>query len=69
MTPIDETDEWTAPTGLLYLGRRRLTWIVAIYAALLVAVLAIPVLAMQPRGASSHLSQQEVQTAAPGRER
>ena len=55
------------PTGLLDLPRRSLGVVLAIYAALLVAVLAIPVVLAQPRATSPHLTQQEVHDAAPGR--
>lgn len=56
------------PAGLLQLGRARLVRIVALYAVLLVAALAIPAFMAQPRNGSSHLSQQEVREA-PGRAR
>lgn len=56
------------PTGLLQLGRGGLARVAALYAILVIAVLAIPALVVQPRGTSSHLTKQEVPTA-PGRAR
>jgi hypothetical protein len=53
----------SVPAGLLHLGRRRLSWLVALYTALTIVALAIPALVAQPRGEASHLSQQEVQSA------
>ncbi|GEM_PF-6303595 len=69
---IDERTDARAsdatPTGLLQLGRGGLARVVALYTILVIAVLAIPALVVQPRGTSSHLTKQEVQTA-PGRAR
>jgi hypothetical protein len=64
----DERDGDRQPSGLLHLGRERLVRLFAIYAVLLIAVIAIPALMAQPRGASSHPNQQEVREA-PGRAR
>lgn len=60
-------DEAT-PTGLLHVGRPGLVRLIALYTALVVAILAIPALLAQPRGEAPHLSEQEVR-AAPGRAR
>ena len=58
------------PAGLLELGRPRLVRVSALYTALTIAVLAIPALLAQPRGESSHLTQQqEVHPAPAGRPR
>lgn len=56
------------PDGLLCLGRARLVRVIALYMAIVIAILAIPALIVQPRGETSHLSQQEVRSA-PGRAR
>ncbi|MGE0395923.1 MAG: hypothetical protein AB7T06_04275 [Kofleriaceae bacterium] len=48
------------PAGLLQIGRRGLVRVVVLYAALTIALLAIPALLVQPRGEASHLNQQAV---------
>ncbi len=51
-------DDETA--GLLQIGRRGLVRLVALYAAITIALLAIPALLVQPRGETSHPNQQAV---------